>query len=558
MQQRWRGGTAAAVLLALLLAACGGSGPARAPLPEPEPAPPPAVVESPAPAEPAPPPEWAPGVPHGAGPPPMGRLDLRKLVTVPPGSVLMTGPGDWYARHGGELPASLPYGVLWDGWLGLRLERGLGWIPAAGRIAMTDADGEGAHYIMEPGRFWSMEAPDGFRLEVSRPGPGVFRVEASGAPAVASLTAYPEDDALYISFGSYQPRRSRIDPGEDGFWNLSAGPRGLLLEFASLPSVRILANEPGRLALELRPALLNAVLRAEGGSLVLSLATQGYAPPIVERAGERVTLRLQGARPGPGLLPGPLHALPEAAGMLPSLPSLREADGSLTIELATGRPHRVRLRTAGFDLILHSPGLAGKRVVIDPGHGGTDTGTATPWGLQEKMLTLEAARAIARRLEEAGAEVLLLRHDDGPAAVPEPLRAAGWNPLTPQWDIRTRAVIANWWGADALLSVHYNGNPNPGATGTEVYWHTSNLNADRSRELAELTQRELVSALGTIHRGVFQRPLGMVRLPHAPAVLLELGFLTNQEEARYMVSVEAHERAARGLLRALELFFAER
>lgn len=511
-------------------------------------APAPAAPETPAAtAPPSPKAEFAPGIALLAGAPPFVRTDVRKLVEVPPGVELRQGAGEWFARHEGTFGPMLPFGVLWDGWLGLRLERGLGWIPSSGRHSMVDQDGDGARYLLEPGLSWTLESRDNLRVQVTRPSPGVFTVDVLGAPEPAAVAAYPQTNALHLAFGAFKPARARLDINEDRFLFLSANGGGLLLEFGDLPGVRLLANEPGKISLEVRPEMDSLSMRTEGESTVLTASTRGYAPPAVEREGAGLTLRLQGAR------------LPESSGaQMPQGLQVREEPEGVSISLQTDRPHRVRLTPTGLELVLHTPGLAQKRIVIDPGHGGAETGTSTPWGLAEKDLNLSLSHILARQLEAAGVQVLLLRHGDSGAEIPDELRMQLPPASGTRWELSTRALISNWWDADLLLSVHHNGGPDPAASGTEVYWHPTNLNADRSHELGRLTQRELVQELGTYDRGVLRRPLGMVRLPHAPAVLLEIGFLTNPSEARFLASQEAQERSAAALVRAVEQFFAAR
>lgn len=501
-----------------------------------------------------PPASYAPGVASAAGLPPALRPELRKSVQLPPGTRLYQGPGDWYQRQDRPAPERLPFRVLWNGWIGLESGSGLGWLPAEERLAMADLDGDGAEYLVEPPRQWSMRAADGLAVTLRRPSPGVLLLEVAGAPEAAAVTAYPEGSALLLRFGSYRPHRARIDVGEDGLRSVSTGPEGMLLEFESLPVPTVHANAAGQVAMELRPRLDRIAPRMEGRSLALQLSGRGRLPTRAEAEAGGVRVQIPGAALGPEVEPG-RQSLPAESGPLAQRVELAAGADGLELQVATRNPYRIRKSGQGLDLVIHSPGLAGKRIVVDPGHGAGDTGTATPWGQSEKEINLSLSLLLADQLRAAGADVLLLRTGDTEAQVPPEMKLAGGLPSGRQRDLTVRAAIANWWDADALLSIHHNGG-GPAAQGTEVYWHT-NLNADGSQRLARLAQSALLEALGTVDRGVIRRPFSMVRLPNAPAVLVEIGFLTNGEEARRVTAPEAQARAARALVEALRRFFAE-
>ena len=84
------------------------------------------------------------------------------------------------------------------------------------------------------------------------------------------------------------------------------------------------------------------------------------------------------------------------------------------------------------------------------------------------------------------------------------------------------------------------------------------LNGERSRELASLVQQELVSALGTRNRGIFDDTFYVTRNTLAPAILVELAFINNPSEGPRTADPAFQEAAAQAIVRALERFYAER
>lgn len=491
---------------------------------------------------PAPPPDWVTGVASAPGRLSLARPDLLKLVTVPNGTRMHRGPGEWHPIYNPGGSVTLPYGAFWNGWLGLRLERSLVWLPSDGIWSMTDENGDGARYQVESGRYWELKTADGLRLELSRPSPGVYRANLTGVPEKALLTAFPEAGALRIEYAAYRPRSARIDPLEDGLLTIFTSDSGLVLEFSSLPGVVVRRNEPGLLSLEFRPLVLSVARRTEGTDEVIAILGAGQIPSQTDRSGGQISWQLLGAR---------------LAAHLPDLPrgiEVKAGEDGVTLRLPVPGPYRIRPVPGGMELVLSQPGLAGKRIVIDPGHGGTDTGTATPWGMAEKEANLQISLLLAKLLEADGARVLLLRTDDTPAQIPEAMRQV-WNPpATGIRELSTRAAISNWYDADLLVSVHHNGGGS-GSRGTETYWHT-NQNGERSLALAQILQQEMLAELDLLDRGVIRRSFAMVRLPVAPSALVELGFLTHESEARYVTAPETQARAAQSLARGIRRFFA--
>ncbi|WP_350343719.1 N-acetylmuramoyl-L-alanine amidase [Proteinivorax tanatarense] len=180
--------------------------------------------------------------------------------------------------------------------------------------------------------------------------------------------------------------------------------------------------------------------------------------------------------------------------------------------------------------------LAGKTIVIDPGHGGSSTGAVGVGGLLEKEIVLDISLIAEEKLKARGARVFLTRRSDRRVSLEE------------------RARIANSNNADIFVSVHVNGFTSPSANGTETYWHTRGSNS--SRRIAGIMQRRMLSALGLRDRGVKQANFYVLRETRMPAVLLEPLFITNPQEAELIKRVETKEKIAEVILNGIIEFYS--
>jgi N-acetylmuramoyl-L-alanine amidase len=183
-------------------------------------------------------------------------------------------------------------------------------------------------------------------------------------------------------------------------------------------------------------------------------------------------------------------------------------------------------------VVLQRGVLAGKRIVIDPGHGGRDPG-AQARGLNEKDINLAVATALAARLGAAGAIVLMTRDSD--VYVP----------------LADRPRLATAVGADAFVSVHCNAMERANRNyGTEAYFYTP-----QSRLLADMLQDSLVAGLGRRDNGVRQRRFAVLWRSQQPCALVELMYLDWDAEGDLLRRPEVQEQAAEALFRAIQGYF---
>ena len=182
--------------------------------------------------------------------------------------------------------------------------------------------------------------------------------------------------------------------------------------------------------------------------------------------------------------------------------------------------------------------LAGQVVVVDPGHGGADTGLAGVDGLIEKDFTLALGLRLADLLRGEDCRVLLTRKDDT---------------LRTLYD---RAEIADAAQAQYFISLHLNGHVHPGAAGAACYFfQRGHYYSEHGERLADYIGEQL-AGLGGTFLGSFGRNYAVLREPRAVAVLVEPFFATHAEEAARAAQPDGVERLAQALLAGLVNYLA--
>ena len=197
------------------------------------------------------------------------------------------------------------------------------------------------------------------------------------------------------------------------------------------------------------------------------------------------------------------------------------------------------IRYEGTSLILslrHSPklpkdnstALQGIKILLDPGHGGTETGARGPNGYTEKEVNLVVSKLLQKELLKRGATVYLTREEDQELSLPE--RVARINQIKPT----------------ISLSIHYNALPDGGdainTEGVGIFWYHP-----QAHELAIFLHHYLVKNLNRPSYGVFWNNLALTRPHTAPSVLLELGFMINPEEFEWITNPQEQEKLAQTL-----------
>ena len=261
--------------------------------------------------------------------------------------------------------------------------------------------------------------------------------------------------------------------------------------------------------------------------------------------------------------PSPMHAASSGSS---------EGDDNLSTPTREAEP-----TSAGERSLVRTLGLKIGRIVIDPGHGGHDSGTLGPGGIEEKEVVLDVALRLGKLLKQRlGADVIFTRDND--TFIP----------------LETRTAIANKSQADLFLSIHANSSSDSTARGVETYYlnFTTSPDAlevaarenavsdesihelsdlvkkitlkdkiDESREFAADVQRSLYSDLeegnpGLRDRGVKKAPFVVLIGANMPSILAEISFLTNSDDARELRQPAYRQRIAESLYRGVERYIS--
>jgi N-acetylmuramoyl-L-alanine amidase len=217
-------------------------------------------------------------------------------------------------------------------------------------------------------------------------------------------------------------------------------------------------------------------------------------------------------------------------------PETLRAFADLTRSVSGGSPHTLReeelVRRSGHRLL-------GRIVVLDPGHGGDDTGTVAH-GLTESAVTLDLARRIEGRLSAIGVTVLFTR-----SATTSP-------------DDLTRATMANQARADIMLSLHCDSTDQPLASGVATFfWGLERFGAWSAvgEHLANLIQREIVSRTGLADCRSHARGWLLLQRTQMPTVRIEAGYLTHPQDAARMADPAFLDTLAEAIVIALQRMY---
>jgi N-acetylmuramoyl-L-alanine amidase len=179
--------------------------------------------------------------------------------------------------------------------------------------------------------------------------------------------------------------------------------------------------------------------------------------------------------------------------------------------------------------------LAGLKIVVDAGHGGTDPG-ASGNSLIEKEIVLDVAKRVESKLQSAGATVIMTRDSDKYPTLSD------------------RVKIANSQHADSFTSIHSNLASSSSASGTETYWNSQYFGAE-SKELATDIQNELYKKMNTIDRGVKEADFYVIKNTLMPSVLVELAFISNQSDANKLGDPVYRDRAAQAIYQGIVNYY---
>ncbi|MGF2034016.1 MAG: N-acetylmuramoyl-L-alanine amidase [Nostoc sp. CmiVER01] len=218
-----------------------------------------------------------------------------------------------------------------------------------------------------------------------------------------------------------------------------------------------------------------------------------------------------------------------------------------TFNLKKAQQWGYKLRYDGTTLVLalrHPPKigntrrkpLANLKIVLDPGHGGKETGASGPTGYLEKDLNLVVSKLLRDELVKRGATVVMTREDDRELSLAE-----------------RQAIISQEEPAIAI-SIHHNSLPDDGdaekTKGFAAFWYQP-----QAHNLAMYLQKYVVKKVGKPSYGVFWDNLALTRPTAAPSVLLELGFMSNPDEFEQIVNPEVQKKTANAIAQGITEWF---
>jgi len=268
----------------------------------------------------------------------------------------------------------------------------------------------------------------------------------------------------------------------------------------------------------------------------------------------------------------PMPALPRVAARAAARPS----ESLKALADSIGPAPAAKPTRSGEHSLTRALGLKIGRIVIDPGHGGRDTGTIGPTGLMEKDLCLDLALRLGKLIERSlpSAEIIYTRPDD---------RFVG---------LEQRTAIANDARADLFVSIHANSSDDTKVSGIETYY----LNFNASPQAMEVAARENATAQSSVHdlqdlvakiarndkieesrdlaadiqeslaasmqignrrernRGVRKAPFAVLVGADMPSVLAEISFISNPADEQWLKKPENRQHAAEGLFRGIERY----
>ncbi|WP_078551206.1 N-acetylmuramoyl-L-alanine amidase CwlD [Bacillus alkalicellulosilyticus] len=193
--------------------------------------------------------------------------------------------------------------------------------------------------------------------------------------------------------------------------------------------------------------------------------------------------------------------------------------------------------------------LSGKVIVVDPGHGGLDGGATSKEGLLEKEVTLDIAFQLRDYLQEAGALVLMTREEDRDLADDDVRRVRDRKVQ----DLKRRVDMVNDSDADMFISIHLNAIPSPKWSGAQTFYNRS---FDENKNMAKFVQDELRRNLENTTREA--KPINnvfLIRKAEIPGVLVEVGFLSNPQEANLLSQKDYQQKVAASIYQGLLRFY---
>lgn len=198
------------------------------------------------------------------------------------------------------------------------------------------------------------------------------------------------------------------------------------------------------------------------------------------------------------------------------------ADGK-TIKVQITEPKRMKI----------IPKNGNKIVVLDPGHGGEDCG-AIRGNILEKDITLDISARVKELLEKQGYTVFMTRNDDATVSLQE------------------RVEFSENINPNIFVSIHVNSSEKPAINGLETHYYRQ-----ESLSLAQVVHSSLISNIKAYNRGLFKSKFYVINHTTAPAILVEIGFLSNEEERAELIGEKRKKATAKAITEGVINYFKD-
>lgn len=371
----------------------------------------------------------------------------------------------------------------------------------------------------------------------------VFTVQ--GPFQSATITPNEEDNSIKISASTSFGASGRLDINFCEFESVRIEGNNVIVKFQEKPSYMVKEQSPGKLVMVFSPVITSVTIEPRDDGEALQVNTLGYAWPTMYRNGSTVDMFLPGASYS--------GELSQIQGNLVKATNVSSGKDGVTLSLdaSQGASYLLKKNPNSVEAIFHNPGLEGKVVVIDPGHGGSDPGAIGPTGYSERVANWEIAIRLKKLLEDAGSTVIMTR--SGPyeaATAPE-----DWKPDIDEYsgDLAKRTAWSS--KAHVFVSIHNDAHNDKSICGTTTYVCENTLNVSESKRLAQLMQKEVTKSLGTYSRGIRNANFFVNREAQCPSILVEVMYLSNPREEQLLKQANIQEAAALGIFNALQAYF---
>ena len=189
-------------------------------------------------------------------------------------------------------------------------------------------------------------------------------------------------------------------------------------------------------------------------------------------------------------------------------------------------------------------GVTGRMIVLDPGHGGSDSGAVGPSGVQEKDVTLAISQKVRAILQASGARVVMTRTDDSDVYGAY---------ATDRQELQARVNVGAYTpGMRIFLSIHANSFSSPSAHGTETFYYPR---SDQDARLAQSLQDAMIAVNGLRDRGISEANFYVVKHSTVPSALIELAFISNYQEEQLLASPDFQNTMALAICQGLGNYF---